>query len=415
MSAQGKTLGAPRRRMLSVVALGAAAVALFSTLVPLQTVFYGTPLLVAMPLIAGLSVASLLTLAYPRVAIVVFCVSVVGLPFAVTPHLDPTWPWPWPVPAVIAAALFIFVITFLRGWRTGLAPWGVAMIGTLLAPVILPGIVPAEASTANLIVAASITGAAFLIAMLMASRTRVVAELTRSEKRAEAEQSKRVLIEERTRIARELHDVVAHSMSVIQVQASTARYRIGGLPDAAIAEYEDIASTARSSLAEMRRLLGVLRTDDQQAPQLTPQQGIDDIPALVDSMHRAGAEVRLSLPPLATPPPQSVQLTAFRIVQEALSNAVRHAPGAAITVEVSATDAALMIRVHNDPPEDTQNAGANGGHTEATPATLGGHGLPGMQERVALLAGHLLAGPDPAGGWTVTAILPTTDAKEQRP
>ena len=401
-----------QRRMLWVLVLGAAAVALFSVLVPLQTVFYGTPLLVAMPLIAGLSVAPLLALAYPRIAIAVFCVTAVALPLAASPERDPAWPWPWSVPALIASALLVFVITFLRGWRTGMVPWAVVTLGTLTIPVLSTGVVPAEASTANLIVTASITGASFLVAVLLESRIRVGAELSRSEKRTEAEQSRRVLIEERTRIARELHDVVAHSMSVIQVQASTARYRIDGLPDSAAAEFEDIAATARSSLTEMRRLLGVLRTDDPQSPELTPQQGITDIPALVDSIRRAGADASLSLVPPATPPSQAVQITAFRIVQESLSNAVRHATGAPIRVEVSSSDTAMMVRVHNDASPD---AGVRAAHTATPPASGGGHGLPGMQERVTLLAGSLAAGPDPAGGWTVTAVLPTTEDVKESP
>ncbi len=137
-------------------------------------------------------------------------------------------------------------------------------------------------------------------------------------------------------------------MSVIQVQASTAKYRIPALNDAATAEFDDIAATARGSLAEMRRMLGVLRTEDQTA-ELAPQQGIDDIPALVDTIRRAGVEVGLVLEggeaaAAATP---SVQIAAFRIVQEALSNAVRHAPGARIAVQLRAEARSIRIRVHN--------------------------------------------------------------------
>src|SRR5690606_10384879 len=148
-----------------------------------------------------------------------------------------------------------------------------------------------------------------------------------------SEQSRRLLVEERTRIARDLHDVVAHSMSVIQVQSSTARYRVDGLPEPALAEFEDIAATARSELMEMRRLLGVLRTEDQAALTVA-QQWIADIPALVDGIRRSGGLVRLVtvLPDDAIP--SGVDVAAFRIVQESLSNALRHAPGARIAVRI---------------------------------------------------------------------------------
>lgn len=403
MSATTQQHESPRQRMLWTLLLGASAVAMFSTLVPLQTIFYGSPLLLAMPLIAGLSSAPLLARTHPRIAIAVFCAAVFWLPLSVSPDRDAVWPWPWSVPALIGAALFVFVITFFRGWRTGLIPWGVGMAGALIIPIISLGGASNESSTVNLIVTTSITGAAFLVACLLKSRMRISVELTQSERRTESEQSKRLHIEERARIAREMHDIVAHSMSVIQVQASSARYRLTDLSDSAAAEFDDIAATSRASLAEMRRLLGVLRTDDQQPTQLAPQQSLSDISMLVDNIRRAGAEVVLSMISPTSPPPQGVQLTAYRIVQEALSNAVRHAPSARIHVEVTATTSALMVRVHNDAPATKEVDGS-----VAATGQSGGHGLHGMQERVDLTGGSLITGPDNLGGWVVTAILPTT-------
>jgi signal transduction histidine kinase len=183
-------------------------------------------------------------------------------------------------------------------------------------------------------------------------------------------------------------------MSVIQVQASTAKYRVPGLAEDAAAEFDDIAATARGSLVEMRRLLGVLRTEDQVA-ELAPQQGLDDLPALADGLRRVGADITLEVRDAghAVVPP-TVQIAAFRIVQEALSNAVRHAPGAPIAVVVGVDVASVRLRVHNGPAQSPGEHGA-------------GHGLRGMLERAALLGGTLDAGPDGAGGWLVTAVLPT--------
>ncbi|MGV2983906.1 sensor histidine kinase, partial [Microbacterium sp. AGC85] len=168
---------------------------------------------------------------------------------------------------------------------------------------------------------------------------------------------------------------------------------------------DDRAATARSSLTEMRRLLGVLRTEDQSA-ELAPQKGIEDIPALVDSIRRAGVDVGLELVTAdVTTAPAGVQIAAFRIVQEALSNAVRHAPGSRVSVSVRTDDTAIRLRVHNT---------AATGEASVSPGSVasGGHGLRGMRERVALVDGTLEAGPDADGGWTVAAALPWMSEQE---
>jgi len=271
----------------------------------------------------------------------------------------------------------------------------VGIAGSLVAALLVPSAADATAMAADLIVASSVAGVAYLVALLVSGRVRVGEELTREREISAAEQSRRVLVEERTRIARELHDVVAHSMSVIQVQASTAKYRVPGLAQDAAAEFDDIAATARGSLVEMRRLLGVLRTEDQVA-ELAPQQGLEDLPALADGLRRVGADITLSMHrgDEGVPVPPTVQIAAFRIVQEAMSNAVRHAPGAPIVVDVRVDATAVQLRIHNGPAQSPGEHGA-------------GHGLRGMLERAALLDGTLDAGPDGVGGWLVTAVLPT--------
>jgi signal transduction histidine kinase len=394
MSLVDRAQRASRPRTLFLISLVIVTVALFSVLVPIHAALFGTHVPVAIVFGAALCVAPLVALTRPRLAIVVFCLAAIALPYLIPPGEEPVGPWPWSVPAIIAFTMFILVITTLHGWRMGLVPWAVSMLGSFVTPA-FARVGPRDASGTDLIVTASITGAALLVALLLAGRIRVGEELNRERELTASEQSRRLLVEERTRIARELHDVVAHSTSLIQVQASTARFRIPDLPSVAVAEFEDIAETARGSLTEMRRLLGVLRTEDH-APQLEPQQGIAEIPDLVEGMRRAGAEVDFSFTPPPPELPAGLEITAYRLTQEALSNAVRHAPGAPITLDVGAVGGTVSIRVHNSAPSGTATPAASGG----------GHGLRGMQERVALLGGSLIVGPEPGGGWTVTATLP---------
>ena len=391
------------RRTAGLAALSAASIALYATLVPLQTILLGTPLPLSFILGAALCVSPLLSIAHPRWAIALFSAAAFVLPLLVVPELATHSPWPWSVPALLTFVVFVGVVTFVHGARVGAFPLIIGVIVSLAAPVLRPDMVAttgsAGSATADLIVTSSIAAAMFLIAALVAGRLRVSAELTREKEHSALEGSRRALVEERTRIARELHDVVAHSMSVIQVQASTARYRLPEIGEAASAEFDDIAATARASLTEMRRMLGVLRTEDQSA-ELAPQQGIDDVPSLVDSIRRAGVEVGLVIEggEAAGAANPAVQIATFRIIQEALSNAVRHAPGARITVRLHADAATIRIRVHNAaPPRSLENHGT-------------GYGLRGMRERSELLGGSLSAGPDADGGWTVEASLPLGDA-----
>lgn len=388
-----------RRPSTWFVLRGVAAVVLFVVLAALQSVGYGMAPYVSMLLAAGLCAISVAVTWWPRSATVLFCLSAAALPLMAAPDRDPAWPWPWSVPALVAFVVFVVTITVGRGWRAGLVPWAVSNLAVWTIAVAVPHQTSTGAVTANLIVAAAVSAVALLVGALVAERIRVGGELARERELAAVEHSRRALVDERTRIARELHDVVAHGMSVIQVQASTARYRIPDLDAAAIAEFETIADSARGSLVEMRRLLGVLRTDDR--PRMRePQQGIDDIPALVENLRHVGTDIALTLTVERELAP-GVQVTIFRIVQEALSNAVRHAPGATIDVEVGVGDDAVRIRIRD------------GGNGIADEPTDDGHGLRGMRERVALLDGSLTAGPDPEGGWVIAAELPLTEPDEE--
>lgn len=201
---------------------------------------------------------------------------------------------------------------------------------------------------------------------------------------------------ERARIARELHDIVAHHISMIAVQAETARLTTAGLPASGAQRLSAIADTARAALTEMRRLLGVLREEvETDAADRAPQPGLQQLNELLDEARDAahtGTRLILRGPPDLHDP--GVELAAYRIVQEALTNARRHAPGAAVDVELHYTDDALQLRIRDNGP----------GPSMAAPA--GGHGLLGMRERATAVGGTLYTGPAPGGGFLVAATLP---------
>lgn len=237
-----------------------------------------------------------------------------------------------------------------------------------------------------------------------ALRERGVAQrrLVEQETISVQERARRTLLEERTRIARELHDVVAHHMSVITVQADSAPYRLKGLPPEAGEEFGAIAASARESLAEMRRLLVVLRSDGSEGER-APQPGLDRVQQLVEATVRAGLPAELSMPAGLPGIPPAVDLSAYRIVQEALANAVRHAPGAGTRVSVGSDGAHLTVLVVNGPAEPS---GSLPGPRAPVETSGTGHGLVGMRERVRLTGGTLDVGPLPDGGFRVAARLP---------
>jgi signal transduction histidine kinase len=195
---------------------------------------------------------------------------------------------------------------------------------------------------------------------------------------------------ERARIARELHDVVSHDVSLMVLQASVERR--ANPADASAPVLATIESTGREALGELRRMLGVLRHGDDRAP-LEPQPGLASVPLLVEQTVASGVDVVLHMdePPADVPP--GVGITAYRIVQEALTNSAKHAPGAPVTIDIRSRDGAIEVEVRNGP----------GGHPAGLPS--GGHGLIGMRERAALCGGTVHAAPAD-GGFLVRAVLP---------
>ncbi|MGW7055661.1 sensor histidine kinase [Streptomyces sp. NPDC054887] len=227
----------------------------------------------------------------------------------------------------------------------------------------------------------------------------------RLEKEREA-QSKVAVAAERARIARELHDVVAHNVSVMVVQADGAAYVMDASPAQARQALETISTTGRQALAEMRRLLGVLRTGEhQEGGEYVPQPDVEQIEDLVEQVRTAGLTVDFKIEGTPRPLPSGVELTAYRIVQEALTNTRKHGgPEAGASVRLVYFDDGLGLLVEDDGRGAAHELYEDGG------ADGRGHGLIGMRERVGMVGGTLDAGPRPGGGFRISALLPLKPA-----
>ncbi|MEU2072589.1 sensor histidine kinase [Streptomyces sp. NPDC013489] len=303
--------------------------------------------------------------------------------------------WPWTPPAVVGYCALMIALGLRESRRALFGVW----LATGVAGYVLELFRPAGYTSVHTLLVV-LSGVLLLLTSAVRARGDAQRRLVEQETISEAERSRRTLLEERARIARELHDVVAHHMSVITVQADSAPYRIPDLPDAAREEFASIASGARESLAEMRRLLSVLRSDGSEGER-APQPGLDRVQQLVEATVRAGVPAELRLAADLGDVPQAVDLSAYRIVQEALANVVRHAPGASTRVSVRADGGWLTVLVVNGP-----SAEAGSGVERGASGT--GHGLVGMRERVRLTGGSLDTGPLPDGGFRVAARLPLT-------
>jgi signal transduction histidine kinase len=232
-----------------------------------------------------------------------------------------------------------------------------------------------------------------LVVMILVRR--VLGDRERRAQMAERERdlvAREAVVEERARIARELHDVIAHHVSMIVVQAGAERRVLGDANSSTREVLETVEQSGRSALTEMRRLLGMLRGDASEP--LTPQPGLGDVPTLVGQLRDAGLTVELSIDGERRELPVGIELSAYRIVQEALTNALKHAGDARATVHVRYAPDSLELEIADD--------GAGG----STRASGGGHGLVGMRERVALYGGRFDASRDPSGGFAVRVVLP---------
>jgi signal transduction histidine kinase len=297
-----------------------------------------------------------------------------------------------PLPWAVAASAGVSAYFLARSRPGGAAGALVAAYGLLALVTPAPSRAPSTAATAGAAVAAAALGAA------MRGRERA-AWLTATAHDAQRTLLEHVTLEERARIARELHDVVAHHISMIAVQADAARLLVPGLAPDGERRLVEIGDTARAALTEMRRLLGVLREGGPAAaPARDPLPGLPQLDALVDEARAVtGTTMRLIVQGPVVPLDPGVELTAYRIVQEALTNVRRHAAGAAVDIELDYQPDALHVRVRD-----------NGLGLDPGPAgsAAGGHGLDGMRERTAMLGGHITTGPLVDGGFAIAAVFP---------
>jgi signal transduction histidine kinase len=313
----------------------------------------------------------------------------------------------------LAPLVALYTVLVCRPWPTA-ALIAALTLGAALASTAAAG----DSDAQDYLSAALLVAATTAVARGQRSRRAYLTELESSAEHAErarAAEGRQAVQDERVRIARELHDVVAHHVSMVVVQAEAAAVSAPAEPRAAL---EAIAETGRGALIELRRLLGVLRTGDGTLA-LAPQPGIAQLEALVHQINNAGMPVTLCVEGRARPLPPGVDLSVFRIVQEALTNTLRHAGPARADVVVRYRDDCLEVDVIDDgrgadrPGGPLRERPVRPGHdmdggpeTDGGRDADGGHGLVGIRERVGMLGGSLRAGPRAEGGFAVSARLP---------
>ncbi|MER7696909.1 MULTISPECIES: histidine kinase [unclassified Streptomyces] len=295
-------------------------------------------------------------------------------------------------PSVFVAQMVVMVVVAART-RPRTAAW--MWLLTLLFGVLLEGGEPAN--TAPL---ATLSAFALLVVAVVQIRRDAEREVTVQRTVTAVERDRRTLLEERTTIARELHDVVAHHMSVVAIQAEAAPYRVENPPPELEQAFVTIRENAVAALTELRRVLGVVRAEDYEAPD-APQPTLAALDGLLDNVRETGLETEKVITGAVRELPQGVELSAYRIVQEALSNSLRHAPGASARVELGYVLGGLGLRVVNGPPRGL-----------VKPSPGAGHGITGMRERVAMLSGEMTAGATEDGGYEIAVFLPVPLSRE---
>ncbi|MGW1500380.1 sensor histidine kinase [Streptomyces mirabilis] len=330
----------------------------------------------------------LLTLVRPVGA---FWLSLAAAPvLAVLGHSEGNWPW---LPGSYIAHLVVLTVVAIRTRpRTAAWTWILTGLYGFLAETGFGG-GHWTTNTGPLLVVSAL---ALLVVTVWHIRRHAEEEVTAHQSETAQERSRRTLLEERTTIARELHDVVAHHMSVVAIQAEAAPYRVENPPPELEQAFVTIRENAVAALTELRRVLGVVRAADYEAPD-APQPTLADLGALLANVREAGLSVEKTVTGAVRELPQGVELSAYRIVQEALSNTLRHAPGATARVEIGYVLGGLGLRIVNGPAQTTTLVKSTHG---------AGHGITGMRERVTMLDGEMTTGETDDGGYEVTVFLP---------
>jgi len=293
--------------------------------------------------------------------------------------------------ASVASALVI-VFTFAGAVELGQAVAGLVLASALLTVSALQGI-SGIIWGVGLVVGAWAAGRAIRARRLLIEQLARTTEELRVSREAHARDA---VVAERTRIARELHDVIAHSVGVMVVQAGAAEQMIPLSPERATTAAQSVQECGRQALTDLRRLLGVLRPDGEDAGELAPQPGLDDVPDLLERLGAAGLTVRLTRAGTVRPLPPGVDLTAYRIVQEGLTNVLKHAGAQGASLDLRYGEDAVDIEIRNGAGEATVRRRVDGA----------GHGLIGMRERALMCGGSFTAGPQDDGGFAVRVRLP---------
>ncbi len=360
-----------------------ATIALYSVAWPTLHVTHQVPAAVQ-PIIAALAAGPFLLIrANPALGWAISALSALVVPvaFASQPGSD----LPWQVVHIIVILPLLFAVSL----RAAIPIVGVAWLSTVLLFFTQMG---ADARIGWLVALTAYVTVGLLIRWLALSRR----QLAEQEEVSELERARRTVLEEKARIARDLHDVVAHHMSLVVVQAQSAPYRVADVSPAARAEFESIGATARDALNEIRGMLGVLRSDGL-APEHAPQPGAGQVEELLVSSQRAGVPVQWTITGHREVVSDITGLAIYRILQESLSNASRHAPGAPVSVIIEYGMSLVSVSVLNGPAQSA--VARRAGET-------GGHGILGMQDRALSVGGLLTAGSRADGGFEVNAQLP---------
>ncbi|MEU8029681.1 sensor histidine kinase [Streptomyces sp. NPDC049099] len=317
----------------------------------------------------------------------------------------PNWPWSTPV---LLAHMAVLLLLALRVRVRGT----VAALGaTALVTFLIEGFIGARLYTPTGEVAIGLFAVAALIGTTLRGRSEARTQLVRQTTITAEERARRTLLEERSRIARELHDVVAHHMSVISIQAQVAPHLVENPTEELKENLAGIRNNALEALTELRRVLGVLRSESPDEPRAedisslsapgtgpapdAPQPNLARLDSLLENTRAAGVDVVKAEEGDARGYPPGVELSAYRIVQEALSNVLRHAPGAKVRVDIAHFPNGIYLSIRNSRPSRP---------VQPTPGS--GHGLLGMRERAAMLGGSVEAKPTRDGGFVVVAFLP---------
>ncbi len=320
-------------------------------------------------------------------------VTAVLVAWVIHDHVGHGQSWPWTPAGPFTFAPLILMVALRVPPRVTVWVIGVTLALSGLAEAVLS---PPQSGTIIAGVALLFGFVGILGYALRATRL-ARGKLVEQETLTEEERARRTLLEERSRIARELHDVVAHHMSVISIQAQVAPHLVENPTEELRENLAGIRENALEALTELRRVLGVLRSEhpDDPANPHHPQPTLAELDGLVDNVRGAGLHVTTEIAGVRRPLTPGVELTAYRIVQEALSNCLRHAPGSRVEVGVAYGPRDLHLCIANTAPT-----------RPAPPSQGAGHGLLGMRERAGMLGGELAAGPRPDGGYEVSAVLP---------